>query len=161
MTTTGGVDPSGNVPLGAYARPQGSTMSLINTTIATSGAGAHGAEAGNASSITLSGGSITTKGANAYGLFSTDANSSIATSNGVTISTSGADLGGVLVISGAKAALSGSVSTTGTAAPGLTVDGAGSTLTATGVHVSTTGDFDSNTGFQAQGVVAADSESRR
>ncbi len=157
MTTTGGVEQSGNVALGAFAR-NGASMTLTDTTFSTSGDGAHGVEAGAGSSVNISGGSVTTGGANAFGLFATDAGSSITTSNGVMVTTTGDGSNGVFVAAGATASLTdGSVATSGAAAPGVSVDGAGSTVTATGVTITTTGDFDSESGFQSQGVVASGS----
>jgi hypothetical protein len=157
VTTTGNIDSTNNVALGAYAT-NGATMSLTGVTINTSGAGAHGVESGGGSSIAISGGSVTTGGANAFGLFSTDPGSSITTSNGVVVSTTGNFSNGVFVYNGASASLTGgSVTTTGIAASGVSADGAGSSLTATGVTISTSGNFDTATGYQSQGAVAGDS----
>ncbi len=99
ITTSGGVDSSGNAAEGLYNGPSttdaaGGTVTLTNSTIAASGAGSGGIveESG---SITMTGGSIDTTGGNATGILNIGgylgATGGTITLNNVTLTTTGAN----------------------------------------------------------------------
>ena len=136
VTTTGGIDPaSGDHAVGADNAPylpggliSGGAMSLTNTAIATSGAGAHGVVTEAGGSSTVSGGSI---------------------------ATSGLDANAFVVITGATAQITGTTLTSSAnGATGIAVTDLGSTLTALGITVTTKGGLDPATGFAANAVYA-------
>ena len=153
VTTHGNFEPNlGFEGIGAYNGSEctcngsvtgGGTLSLINTTIITTGTDAEGVLTQNGGQTTISGGSITTSGDSAIGLHASGAGSSITTSNWTTIATGvpydkssagsyahgvQADTGGVVTLNG------GSVSTAGNDAFGLFATGAGSSITTTNLR---------------------------
>ena len=134
ITTQGGVDPAtGDHADGAFNGPylpggltSGGFMSLTNSTITTSGAGANGAESGAGGTTTISGGSVKTTGLEALGVL--------------------ADGGGNVTVSGTA------ITTTGDASKGLAALGTGSSLTASDLTVTTSGTTNSADGHNAFGV---------
>ena len=134
VTTRGGVDTAtGNHADGAYNGPyppggvtSGGFLSLANSTVATSGAIADGVVTGTGGTTTISGGSVTTSGASSYAI----------AVNG----------GGAVTLNGTT------ISTTANGSGGFSVEGAGSTLTASGVSVTTQGAMDPTTGDHSYGL---------
>jgi hypothetical protein len=134
VTTRGGVDTAtDNHADGAYNGPyqpggvtSGGFLSIANSTVATSGAIADGVVTGAGGTTTISGGSVTTSGASSYAI----------AVNG----------GGAVTLNGTT------ISTTANGSGGFSVEGAGSTLTASGVSVTTQGAFDPTTGDHSYGL---------
>ena len=135
---------------GVFTADQGVTT-LTEDTITTKGddpfAGAAAAvESARGGQTTIISGSVMTQGANSIAVYATGAGSTVTAatsedSTGVTITTTGthsygvqADTGGAVILKG------GSVTTSGPVSEGLAVMGAGSTITASGVAVTTHGD---------------------
>ncbi len=142
VATKGGIDPTtGDHADGAFNGPylpggltSGGTLSLTNSTIATSGAGANGVVTEATGTTTrISGGSIATTGpdANAF------------------------DVG-----TGATAQITGTTLTaSANGSKGVVVTDSGTTLTASGITVTTKGGLDPATGFTANGVYSGPSSS--
>lgn len=143
----------------------GSSMSLSNDTITTSGQpyetgrDAIGVYNGTNAAGTFVGGgtlqitnsTIMTSGASAFGVDTEDGGSTKI--SGGSIATSGAQSDAVLGLSGAQVSVQGTtISTSGNAAKGLDIQGAGTTLAASGVSVTTTGTINSATGDPAEGL---------
>ena len=134
VTTRGGIDTAtGNHADGAYNGPyppggvtSGGFLSLANSTVATSGAIADGVVTGTGGTTTISGGSVTTSGPSSYAI----------AVNG----------GGAVTLNGTT------ISTTANGSGGFSVEGAGSTLTASGVSVTTQGAMDPTTGDHSYGL---------
>ncbi len=135
----------------------------------TAGAAANALQANSGGAITLTPtagdpGTVTATGANSIGLYatgtaSTDAGpvaSSISVQNlDVATAVTAADAAGARANSGGAVALvGGSVTTSGIGSEGLAAFGAGSKMTATGVAVTTIGDFNADSGTFSFGVVA-------
>ncbi|SNS57298.1 outer membrane autotransporter barrel domain-containing protein [Tardiphaga sp. OK246] len=106
------------------------SMTLDNLAVTTIGDNSHGARADNAGSVAVTGGTFTTSGASSFGLLATLGSTLTATN--ATVVTSGASgigasaqFGGQLILNG------GTVTTTGTSAAGLFSVGLLSTLSAT------------------------------
>ena len=104
----------------------GGALTITDSMIKTSGASATGVATENGGKTTISGGSVTTTGTAAYA---------------------------IVVNSGGAVTLNGTtVSTTANGSGGFSVEGAGSTLTSTGVAITTQGAFDSATGQHSYGL---------
>jgi autotransporter family porin len=110
-------------------------IDLTDTTINTSGAGAHGiGSTGANASINVTNGSITTTGAQAIGAYV--GNGGVFTLNNGSITTSNAFATGVMADSGATAALfGGSITTGGANSTALLASGASSAITARGTRL--------------------------
>ena len=134
VTTRGGVDTAtGDHADGAFNGPyppggvtSGGFLSMVNSTVATSGAIADGVVTGTGGTTTISGGSVTTSGPSSYAI----------AVNG----------GGAVTLNGTT------ISTTANGSGGFSVEGAGSTLTASGVSVTTQGAIDPTTGDHSYGL---------
>ena len=111
---------------GGAATTGGGTAFLINSTLVTSGARADGVASENGGATSLAGGSVKTTGVVSDAIFGA---------------------------SGSSTSLSGvSLTTTGNGAKGIDIEGAGTTLVASNLTISTSGTIDPTTGFHAQGV---------
>jgi fibronectin-binding autotransporter adhesin len=132
IATTGGMDPAtGLHSYGVYNGPYGDLASggvanLADMTISTQGAAMYGVLTSTGGSTTISGGSVTTSGAGAYAI----------AVNG----------GGAVTLNGTT------ISTSANGAGGFSVAGAGSTLTASGVSITTQGGFDPASGDHSYGL---------
>ena len=159
----------------------GGTLSLSNSTLTTTGAQSFGVYTANAGVTTLSNdnitnkgdnalavesaaggittinsGSVTTQGTNSIGVYATGAGSAITANTGVAIKTSGADSLDVEADSGGQVTLNGgSVMTSGIGSTGLYATGAGSSITAAGVAVATSANFDPSNNSTSNGLSAA------
>ena len=157
ITTLGGFDSvSGqhsygvyNGPFGSY--PTGGVAKITNSSISTQGTLMYGVYTSTGGATTLNGTSVSTTGIGALGLLSDNGGTTNVT--GGTISTTGAAAYAVAVNHGAAISLNGTMITaTGLGSGGLGINGAASTLNATGVTVSTMGGFDPVSGQNAYGV---------
>jgi fibronectin-binding autotransporter adhesin len=133
---------------------QGGTVNLgEGATISTSGANNYGVYATGGGVVTATNGlAVTTLGAGAMAVFASGTNSAISATN-VAITTSGVSSFGAHANDGGAVALTGgAVNTTGDGAIGLSLVGAGSSLSANGVHVGTTGGVDTATGYHGHAI---------
>lgn len=133
-------------------------VSLRNTTISTTGAGAAGVVAGDSSEpiageITLQSVSIATQGDSASGLVS--AYGSTVDSTGSSITTQGANAHGATAQNGGSLTLNGDTFVVnGNQAYGMLADGLNSSIVATGVAVETNGLYGYGARAQAGGSIA-------
>jgi|GEM_PF-440358 len=152
LTMAGGsITTQGNNAAGVLSTA-GSTANLTGTSITTNGLYSYGAYANSGGTIRLDGGSVTTNnakgkgtqdgdGSRAYALYADGTGSSVTTTNGTTILTQGQRAYGAYATNGANVTMNGgSITTNGFMAYGLYSSGAGSTVDASNVNVTTTGD---------------------
>jgi hypothetical protein len=168
IATTGALDPvTGEHSYGIYngsfgSFPTGGVAKLTDTTISTQGVEMHGVVTNTSGVTTILGGSIATSGAGAEGIFSENGGVTIINVSArgpTTISTSGTsipgaavDADGVVAYNGGIVQLTGAtVTTSGAGSPGLAVHGATSSLSASGVSITTQGGIAAN-GDHAAGV---------
>jgi hypothetical protein len=142
----------------------GGSVTLSGTSVSTTGDASKGLLVlGSGSSLTASNLTVTTSGTIAKDGDHADAvfNGSgagytaggTASLTNLTIQTSGANSAGVVTDAGGTTTISGgSVTTSGIGSQGLFVTGAGSSITATGVAVSTSGNFDTSTNSSSNGL---------
>jgi Autochaperone Domain Type 1 len=168
---TGSTDTSG-----VYANA-GGQVTLSGGSVTTSGADSSGVYANAGGRVTLSGGSVATSGSGSLGLYATGAGSQISATN-LSITTSGGDLNAIyadaganITVSGGSASTSGlssyvigatgaatvnlsgtTITATGDGSGGLAANGTGSTITATGISITTNGNVDTSTGSHASGI---------
>ena len=157
-------DESGHNAVGAFNGtaasgdfPGGGTLTITNSTIATSGTSAIGVVTANGGSTTINGGSISTSGFLAFGILTQTGGTTTVGPSSVgptTITTSGNDAPVVIAQSGAFVSLTGAtVSATGAmGSSGLVVHDAGSELDASNVTVTTTGGANPATGRGSYGL---------
>lgn len=135
----------------------GGTVTLTDTSVATSGVNAHGVQTANNGVTNIYGGAIATSGGGAVALLS-QSGAQVAVgldplAAATQISTSGLSAAAVNANSGGAINLTGAtVKTTAAGSTGLVVRDAGSSLIATNVSVVTSGGIDSNTGFHANAI---------
>ena len=125
----------------------GGTVTLTDTSVTTTGVGAHGVQTANSGVTNFYGGSISTGGGGAVALLSQSGAAvtvGLDTASAATqISTSAASTAAVVSNTGGAINLTGAnVTTTGAGSAGLAVNDAGSSLTATNVTVTTKGGQD-------------------
>jgi hypothetical protein len=150
LTTTG------TQSFGVYTANAGVTT-LSNDNITIMGDNALAVESAAGGLTTINSGSVTTQGTNSIGAYATGAGSAITANTGVAIKTSGTDSFGVQADSGGQVTLNGgSVMTSGIGSTGLYATAAGSSITATGVAVATSGNFDPSTNSSSNGLDVED-----
>jgi hypothetical protein len=157
VTTQGVADPeTGRGSYGLFNGPFGSSVAggvakITDSSISTQGAQMDGVITSTGGATTLTGTSVSTAGIHALGLLSDDGG--VTNVTGGSISTTGAAAYAVAVNHGGAISLNGTtVTATGLGSGGLGIDGAASTLNASGVTVSTIGGFDPVSGQDAYGV---------
>lgn len=141
ITTSG----PGTFQPGAYAI-NGAALDLTNTTIAASGVGGvYGVRVDSAATASISGGSVSATGNNAIGVYAIGTGSTVGLSNDAAVTATGAEGSGVRADGGASIRLTGgTVLANGDGTPGIQVVGAGSSVTATGTAITTTGNVEAN-----------------
>ncbi|AYJ87279.1 autotransporter domain-containing protein [Sphingomonas paeninsulae] len=159
-TSAGGVNSTTTAAsaVGLEATGAGTTVNFVGSTISTSDTngstvdtvGAYGVYAHNGAAVTLTNGSVSTlgaqgqveqdaNGARSYALYATGAGSSIS-ATGTAVETKGQRSYGAYATQGASVTLNDlSIDTKGFMAYGVYASGAGSTVTATNVNVTTAG----------------------
>ncbi|AKA25469.1 autotransporter outer membrane beta-barrel domain-containing protein [Pseudomonas chlororaphis] len=111
----------------------------IGGSISTAGRNAAGAWATTGSTVTLQNTPVTTSGSNSIGLLAEDAGTTIQNTGG-SITTTGASSHGAQALSGGAIVLTGTpVQTSGNGALGLQAQGSGSTVSSSGNIITTTG----------------------
>ena len=143
-----------NGPFGSF--PTGGVAKLTDTSVSTQGAQIYGVLTSTGGTTTILGGSISTAGAHADAVLTANGGSTTISNSeaGPTvIATTGTSANGVSVSSGGSAQVSGAqITTNGDGSSGLVATGAGSTLTATGIGITTHGNVDTSDGFFAFGA---------
>ncbi|HTR12526.1 MAG TPA: hypothetical protein VMI72_04520 [Roseiarcus sp.] len=140
LSTSGGPDAAGHNAIGVYTGsgssglyPGGGSLTIKDSSISTSGFKAAGVVTQDSGNTSITGGSVGTKGNGAYAIV--------------------AQGGGFAQLNGTT------VSTTGDGSGGFAIHGSGSEIDATGVTISTTGGFDSASGYHAYGLANTPFES--
>ena len=157
VTTTGGADPAtGRGSYGLFNGPFGSSVGggvakITDSSISTQGPLMYGVYTSTGGATTLNGTNVSTAGIGALGLLSD--NGGTTNVSGGSIGTTGAAAYAVAVNTGGAISLNGTtITATGAGSGGLGIDGATSTLNATGVTISTIGGYDPVSGQNAYGV---------
>ena len=157
VTTQGGSDSeTGRASYGLFNGPRGSSVAggvakITNSSISTQGLLMYGVYTDAGGTTTLTGTSVSTAGVHALGLLSD--HGGVTNVIGGSISTTGAAAYAVAVNHGGAISLNGTtVAATGAGSGGLGINGAASTLNATGVTISTMGGYDPVSGQNAYGV---------
>jgi hypothetical protein len=143
-----------NGPYGSF--PSGGIAKLTDSSVSTQGAQMHGVVTDSGGATTILGGSISTAGSGAHAILSLNGGATtvgVSEAGPTTLATTGTSAAGVVAYNGGAVALIGaSVTTTGEGSTGLAVNGATSSLTATGIGVTTQGGVDPATSFHADGA---------
>jgi hypothetical protein len=143
-----------NTPFGSFT--SGGVAKLMDTSISTQGAQMYGVITSTGGSTTIAGGSINTAGTLAFGVLGVNGGSTTIAKSAAgptKITTTGASANAIDASEGGSVQVSGAqITTSANGAHGLVVTGSASTLTASGVSVSTQGGVDTATGFFADGA---------
>jgi hypothetical protein len=168
IATTGAFDPvSGQHSYGVYNGPfqsftSGGVAKLTDVSVSTQGVDMHGVLTNTGGATTILGGSIATSGAGAHAILAENGGAvtvGVSPSGSTTISTTGTSApdgtsaAAVVAYNGGVVQLTGATVTTGGAgSTGLVVHGATSSLSTSGVSVTTSGAIDPATGDHADGA---------
>ena len=149
ITTTGGLDStSGLHAYGVYNGPFGSFASggvakLTDTSVSTQGVDMHAVITNTGGSTTILGGSIATAGSGANAILSENGGATLVGASELgptTVTTSGSSAAAAVAYNGGSVQLTGAtVTTSGDGSAGLSVDGATSSLSASGVSITNSG----------------------
>ena len=164
ITTTGAYDPvSGEHSYGVYNGPYGSfpaggVAKLTDASISTQGVQMYGVITNAGATTSILSGSIATAGTQANGVLAENGGTvTIGVSNSkagaTSVVTSGTSAPGIVAYVGGAVQITGAtIATNGDGSSGLSLNGAGSSITATGISVTTRGGVDTATGNHADGA---------
>jgi fibronectin-binding autotransporter adhesin len=134
----------------------GGVAKLTDTSVSTQGAQMDGVLTSTGGATTILGGSISTAGTQAFGVVAVNGGTTTIANSLVgptTITTTGASANAIDAAQGGSVQVSGAQITTSLdGSMGLVVTGSSSTLTASGVSVTTKGGIDTTTGYYANGA---------